>query len=719
MADYRKYEIAGETLDSMADAVRRKYGFTDKLNPKNFPLYMSSDSNEFWLTHFGTSPVGSGSIYTSDNSFTMEPGEFTAKFKKNPNVPNGYNLIDMWDSHKLEYTSGRFLETDLTLLSQGCSYTTSLPNYDLSDAHGGALTLHDDKTRLTDGVDPLSCIDPLCSRYSAWQGAFDTPVEVILDLSSKRKIGQVKIFGIYNFWGVPMPTDVKIGYSSTGRDNEPFDMMDIPYTCKVVKDGNSYINSSGDIIPSKIYEIAFDLDTLMETRYLKLQFWGRFTWLNEIQVYGITNSKSYHGYRQYSTLFDDIENIGKFKDGDIAVFGSYYASELSLKLENMSIDNPEEFKKYTCWLARKISSSSKYYNVVGRFSFGTSYQTGDMIVLYKGSVEGVNIDPIITASEKFFYIDTCADGSAVVEFLSRYKPTFTHSISVGNDEFIYKVVPGSPKGDLLVSRSSTWNRDDLFIFENLDLADKTIPTNTPAINYLSNDYNSLATYDIITKASIILDGNLLDSGWRDGGWYHVSSHNGYYSKVGGIDSLDYKYKIKTDDEYLYFAITAEDSPPKSSSVELSLVRLWLRTDLNSTLYTHVYGVGLNGRALTKVAKRNTSLTSNSAEEIADSSLTYKYSGWESQELEINSGEELGKFVIEFRISLAELGNPDEFEYIVSHGNARNDNATLLYAQHITKEPYVKWDSEAAAHLVTENAKLSSDEALALIEEILL
>jgi hypothetical protein len=59
------YTIEQDTITNIADAIRNKYNFTDKINPKDFPRYISNDSDNLWLTHYNTKPNGSGSIYTS------------------------------------------------------------------------------------------------------------------------------------------------------------------------------------------------------------------------------------------------------------------------------------------------------------------------------------------------------------------------------------------------------------------------------------------------------------------------------------------------------------------------------------------------------------------------------------------------------------------------------------------------------------------------------
>jgi hypothetical protein len=180
----------------------------------------------------------------------------------------------------------------------------------------------------------LSCIDPLIADYSAWTSAFDTPVEILINLGAAKRIGRVKVYGIFNFWGVSEPSNIKIGYSSTGRDNDPFKMYDITPVFTLIGEGNSYVDSSGNVVPTKLYEITLDFETLKYSKYVKIQCWGRFVWLNEVQVYGITNNKSYYGYKTSIAATNSI-NI---KNGEVAIFDDI--NEWSTIFSNLNLEAP-------------------------------------------------------------------------------------------------------------------------------------------------------------------------------------------------------------------------------------------------------------------------------------------------------------------------------------------------------------------------------------------
>ena len=43
------YTIQEKTLTKITDAIRRKYNFDEKIKVSNIPLYISNDSNLFWV----------------------------------------------------------------------------------------------------------------------------------------------------------------------------------------------------------------------------------------------------------------------------------------------------------------------------------------------------------------------------------------------------------------------------------------------------------------------------------------------------------------------------------------------------------------------------------------------------------------------------------------------------------------------------------------------
>lgn len=693
------YTIEKDTLTDIADAIRNKYNFKDKINPKDFPRYISNDSDNLWLTHYNTKGNGSGSIYTDLQNFNMEPGEFTAKFKKNPEVSNGYELTDTWNSYNVVTKHPRFKTSDLTLLSQGRPYTTSGTKYSLSSSYVNPDRLHDDGVRLTDGNLGLSCIDPLSTDYSAWTGAFDAPVEVLIDLGSAKRIGRVKIYGIFNFWGVLEPSNVKIGYSSTGRDNDPFKMYDITPVFTLIGEGNSYINSSGTLVPTKLYEITLDFETLKYSRYVKIQCWGRFVWLNEVQVYGITHNKSYYGYKQSIAATNSID----IRSGEIAIYDN--KNEWEATFSSLKTEEPEEYAQYSSWWIGKSTEGAGFYNLKQQLSImdTLNFQSGDKIIVFKSATNNIDISCIAGAADKIFYIK-----DNIIEYLSTTQIVLPHTITIGSDEFLYKVKNGGSQADTMMERASDWKNKEIFIFENIDLINHAVATDTPWLSWQDSKYRSTATYDIMQNNSIKIDGELYDSGWRTGGWYNIDGSNGYYSS--GEEGLNYSYKIKTDENYLYlgFINPTLGIDTENGKSEITALRLWLKTNKNASVYTHFYGFSyVPNSGLIFQAYQNTSSTGNSSLPLTKSGAAGAYK---------NDTDNLS---IEIRIPLAEFGGSEEFEYIISHGNIIGSQAVILYAQKINTVPYEQWDSNNADKVIVSDYELDSDEIVKLIEEELL
>ena len=69
------YRIKEKTLKAIADNIRRKFSLPDEIDPEDFPLYISSDSKRFWITHYNNlsdSMYGTGVVVT-DPTLTINP----------------------------------------------------------------------------------------------------------------------------------------------------------------------------------------------------------------------------------------------------------------------------------------------------------------------------------------------------------------------------------------------------------------------------------------------------------------------------------------------------------------------------------------------------------------------------------------------------------------------------------------------------------------------
>ena len=224
------------------------------------------------------------------------------------------------------------------------------------------------------------------------------------------------------------------------------------------------------------------------------------------------------------------------------------------------------------------------------------------------------------------------------------------------------------------------------------------------ITYYATGYNCLSTFDILKQSSITIDGDLNDSGWQDDdGWYLGDGNVGKYSSGGINDPLECKFKMKTDGTKLYFGFVGNTMIDTDYTKTISVARIWLNTKpQEATVYTHLYGLEFNTTdKLHFIGKRNTSLNSNKPE-----------SNWVSPTLNGAYTNENNQLIVEFSIDLAEIGNPEEFEYFVSYSNGTNN----LYTPYCDNVPATLWDSTSALRFVVDDEELTSDEIIRMIEE---
>ncbi|MBO5869544.1 MAG: hypothetical protein J6Q89_02225, partial [Clostridia bacterium] len=166
----------------------------------------------------------------------------------------------------------------------------------------------------------------------------------------------------------------------------------------------------------------------------------------------------------------------------------------------------------------------------------------------------------------------------------------------------------------------------------------------------------------ISKETIIVDGELSDDGWTADGWVKVNEDNGYWQNDPDTDTLSYMYQLRTDDTRLYGAFVIDCDLVVGGNGVGTNVRIWFRTNDNATVYTHFYDINADKLA----AKRNTSLTSNSATAVSNTSLDAQLNGAN------------GVTYVEFSVELAEFGGEERFDYFVVVSNNANKNVALYY-----------------------------------------
>ncbi len=167
---------------------------------------------------------------------------------------------------RLNAAVANYAVTDETLLSSGKSYTTTVPNRD----EGDSIDWDDDQIRLTDGVKGNS--DVLNNGYSAW--AYSATVDVTVDLGSVMASNVYRVYSAGGEWGVSLPSDFSVSYSS---------------------DGSSFITADIDISSSRVgtnspwtfncYTLTSDV--IINARYIRISITpdGEHTWLDEVEVY--------------------------------------------------------------------------------------------------------------------------------------------------------------------------------------------------------------------------------------------------------------------------------------------------------------------------------------------------------------------------------------------------------------------------------------------------
>lgn len=304
---------------------------------------------------------------------------------------------------------------------------------------------------------------------------------------------------------------------------------------------------------------------------------------------------------------------------------------------------------------------------------------------------------------------------------------FVYAINFGNDypsHGINRPNYSNPGAASMWNFIQSWHVGDNVMIENVNLKEKRIPTTTPTLLWYEDGYTCTSKCDLIKSNTITIDGNLLDYGWGQDGWYLVNKFNGTFQAGEPTNTVfansQYMYKFRTDNKYLYVGmVRIFDNLSSSADIERTHnLRLWINPDKeNAQIYSHFYDlqIDLSSNALTTQAKHNTSSTSNVPENITNTSLDAKAS------------IDQHKVVFEFKIELTEFGGENGFAYFLDYAYDGTGNGFTLYAQDIAKSaandysnfPYNSWYKEGQGIVDLEEEEISSDEAISLIKEALL
>lgn len=195
--------------------------------------------------------------------------------------------------------------------------------------------------------------------------------------------------------------------------------------------------------------------------------------------------------------------------------------------------------------------------------------------------------------------------------------------------------------------------------------------------------------DITVQETIVIDGDLSDKGWKSDGWISVTPENGFWQSIPTTDTLSYRYQFRTDDTKLYAAFEVDCEAVAGGNGSGTNVRLWIKSNDNANVYTHLYDVYVGGAS----GKYNTSTTENSPAAISNSSING---------ILVSKN---GKTYVEFSINLSEFGGTNGFDYYVCVSNTKTENICLFYpavpagadeTTRIENLPYKNWYEEGEA-----------------------
>ena len=189
--------------------------------------------------------------------------------------------------------------------------------------------------------------------------------------------------------------------------------------------------------------------------------------------------------------------------------------------------------------------------------------------------------------------------------------------------------------DVIVAEGSKYA--DLFSENGVKLGDK--------VTLNSIDIKDLEGLTAVTALNKYACFSVERAGYRT-----VTAANGRWQTVKETspELLTYKIALTDDSEWLYVNLIGDGE----IATVVDTFRFWIRSSDDATVYTHFYDVDIaaNG-TVTNKAKYNKSLTANSGDNIADSSMVYSASA---------AGE--GKTKIFFKVKLSEFGGENGFAF---------------------------------------------------------
>lgn len=271
---------------------------------------------------------------------------------------------------------------------------------------------------------------------------------------------------------------------------------------------------------------------------------------------------------------------------------------------------------------------------------------------------------------------------------------FLYFLNVGND---YTSTGGenyvSVNCNNAIADAQTWKVGDVFEFVNLNLESGVAPTLTPSLKWHDGSYVCTAKYRVVSDSeelpveSIKIDGDISDNGWKSDKWEIVNGNTGTWQKSFSDTSINAKYQLRTDGEFIYGAFVIYGTPVAGTgNGSATNLRIWFNTT-NAAKYTSSFDIYYNGTG----AGIKTSLASSSAYATGVASSN--------------------AFTAEFAIPFTDIGADtiDQIPYYVSISTNNGSEEPCLYFPKMSSysSPLSSWLKNCDGDLSKYSARLNN------------
>lgn len=379
---------------------------------------------------------------------------------------------------------------------------------------------------------------------------------------------------------------------------------------------------------------------------------------------------------QYSTIKDTLVGY-TFHDNDGSIAAGIADGGFSLPTADDDDDRKDPVYLYAKAPAQKPAASIEMKDFFISH-YNDSYVEGAGVVFteaYSGAGWWIHVSfkPVEGKTGVYEVVETSnglVDGSATA--LALPEGGFVYAANTGND---YPTINADGSGidytndavNSAIEIVKTMTVGSQWVFEGLDLENRTVPTTTPDTNWYADGYVCTAKIGAYVEGAVIpgtddddepemetitVDGDLTDTGWDAKGWTTVdSADNGTWQGGASVEGFSYKYQIRKDDTKLYIATVYNSAAAKATAGATNAngsgtnFRFWIHNgDEEATVYTHFIDACLCEDGTTGFRfMMNNSKNSNSAGAGTSESLTAVVT------------EKDGKTYCEISIDLADLG----------------------------------------------------------------